>query len=411
MTATRFSTLGLFPLAVWVLLAGPLGAQAPGWSPYAGGPAAGAPAGIWLAPGVYPASAQVVPVQGAAYASYASPEADSQQAVEHCDSCTDGCDECSLFGSGRLLGGAGLWRIRGDYLYIQRQVSDYVIFSRSQTDNTGPVVLDRSSIDIEPENGFRIGVERLLGKRNSVEGVFYGVQDWDSLAIQQDPSNLLFSELTLPGGNPVPGFDEAYRHELEFSSDFYNFELNLWRPCARKVLGIFDVSLMFGMRYVMLDEKLSYRGQANVYNGSPSPNLFAEVFTETANDIYALQLGWLVTAPLRRSWMMRWDGKVGGGVNFASQYTRLDENLNPVLHSEMVRTDAAAIVGDSLLTINWQVTCHLTLYVGYQVVFIEGVALAPEQFNPLFSSSRTPTLNHNGFVFMQAGVCGAEVVW
>ncbi len=306
----------------------------------------------------------------------------------------------------------GMWRARSDYLYIHRDVSDYFILSRRLLDDIGPVAISRDSFEFEPENGIRVAVERRVGQRDSIEGVVFGVEDWDFLHARLDPSNLLFSEYRLPNGDPVPGFDEAFVHEVEFTSDFYNFELNWWHPLRRKVLKMFDVSLMLGLRYAMLDEEFYYRGRARQYKLTPTLAVIqAESFTKTENDIYAFQLGWMVTAPLSSNWILRWDGKVATGVNFVSQYTRLYETFTPTIHDELVRNDAAAVIGDSLVTLTWQINCNLAVYVGYQVVFMEGVALATEQFNPVFSIYRTPRLNHNGFVFMQAAVGGVELTW
>jgi len=395
---TRFCTFALVSLVGWALLAGSARAQMPVMAP------SGNPVGVLPGhPQVLPAGVIVGSGPLGALPAGATLLGEQEHVVaEHAP--LEGLDGQVLYG--------GLWRARTDYLYIHREVSDYVVFSRRLLDDVGPVAIDRDSIEFEPENGLRVAVERRMGERDSIEGVFYGVEDWDFLHARQDPANLLFSDLRLELGGPVPGFDQAFIHELEFTSDFVNFELNYWRPLRRKILRTFDVSLMLGLRYTALDEELSYRARAKIYNNVPTLNVIhAEMYTRTENDIYGFQLGWLVTAPLAPAWIMRWDGKVAAGVNFAKQHTRLFEDFTPTIHNEVIRNDVAAVVGDSLVTINWQITCNFTVYVGYQVVFLEGVALAPEQFNPIFSPFRDPRLDHNGFLFMQAAVGGAEIVW
>ena len=90
---------------------------------------------------------------------------------------------------------------------------------------------------------------------------------------------------------------------------------------------------------------------------------------------------------------------------------------NPFVE-EQLQNDVA-FVGDASATITYRVNYNWTLRGGLQALFLDGVALAPSNFNteppagpfgPL-ATSRVPFLNDNGNVFYWGFFGGVEYMW
>ena len=66
------------------------------------------------------------------------------------------------------------------------------------------------------------------------------------------------------------------------------------------------------------------------------------------------------------------------------------------------------------LNVAYRVNHKLTLRAGYELVFIEGAALALENFNPdvpLFGITRTASFSDGGTLFYDGFTIGGEWMW
>jgi hypothetical protein len=69
------------------------------------------------------------------------------------------------------------------------------------------------------------------------------------------------------------------------------------------------------------------------------------------------------------------------------------------------------------LLLTYRLNYNWTVRGGYQFLFVDGVALGPENFNPEApaildpASTRSPFLNDNGNVFYHGWTIGAEFMW
>jgi hypothetical protein len=117
--------------------------------------------------------------------------------------------------------------------------------------------------------------------------------------------------------------------------------------------------------------------------------------------------------------------KVGGNLkagllgNQAGQRTLVetvrpaDTNLNQQFH-EYTKDEDVALVGEGGLEFIIEATERVTLRGGYELLYLNGVALAPEQFNPDFvppPPNREVDVNHNGDVFYHGFYAGFEYTW
>jgi len=112
-------------------------------------------------------------------------------------------------------------------------------------------------------------------------------------------------------------------------------------------------------------------------------------------------------------------GEIRAGVfgNYANQMTSIVVTEPGATFLENVPTNDIALVADANLMVIWRVNPNWTIRAGYFLLYVDGVALAPEQFNAnappnlVAPSLRTPTANDNGTALYHGGFAGIEWMW
>ena len=69
----------------------------------------------------------------------------------------------------------------------------------------------------------------------------------------------------------------------------------------------------------------------------------------------------------------------------------------------------AAFLGETGLVANYRVTKHLSFRASAEAVWLEGVALAPEQINKTDFAAGTASIDTHGGIFYYGGGLGAEL--
>jgi hypothetical protein len=152
---------------------------------------------------------------------------------------------------------------------------------------------------------------------------------------------------------------------------------------------------MFGTRYLNLHEEFTF--EIN------TAGVTAFQVFETRNELVVAQIGWMLQGEMGRRFSVRWDGRAGGGANVVERDTVI--NL-PVALDQSEEDADGAFIGDTSLVLNYQVCCCASIYAGYYLLWVDGLALAPQQFDVALTD-----IDHDGFVFFQGAMAGAEVVW
>jgi hypothetical protein len=145
--------------------------------------------------------------------------------------------------------------------------------------------------------------------------------------------------------------------------------------------GPIETTLLFGVRYMQIDESFSYRGESNV----PLPlGAINQTTTFTDNDLVGFQVGGLGAYRVNDRWWFELDVKAALSQNNASQQTTYTNVVNGVAttFNGHARCACTALVGDVNLISNYQITHYLAVRAGYQAVWAEGVAVALENFSP-----------------------------
>jgi hypothetical protein len=290
----------------------------------------------------------------------------------------------------------------------------------------GPIVLDSTDLDFDNEPSFRFSAMFQVGAASSLEFTYFGLFFWDDRATATsdaaNPEDRLFSAFSnfglSPGGVP-PGFVETDQSDLQYidyESSFDSFEVNFRKrwvaPNCR-----YQGSWLVGIRYFKLDEDFNYFTQSIANQTDPDiiPSLNNNL--NVHNNMTGAQIGgdmWTCILP-----GLRIGGEVKAGVfgnrvaveNTISVNTGAEPNIEDLVSNDVSFLAQADILLTYRLNYNW------TVRGGYQFLFVDGVALGPENFNPEApaildpASTRSPFLNDNGNVFYHGWTIGAEFMW
>ena len=121
---------------------------------------------------------------------------------------------------------------------------------------------------------------------------------------------------------------------------------------------------------------------------------------------------------------VRVGGEFQAGVygNHANMVNTLSTNLIPPgtfghMLSEKVTDTQVAFIGQANLLATYRLNYQWTIRTGYQFLFVDGVALAAENFNPVPLGTNNPfrphvpNINVNGDVFYHGWNVGLEYMW
>jgi len=237
--------------------------------------------------------------------------------------------------------------------------------------------------DLEPE--FAAGGKFTIGRRifdcYRLEATYLGQHDWDDTVVVDD---LMLLESFIPGND---GIDVA---TLSQRTTFDSVELNL-RYWADMPPGPFDVSYLVGARFIRLAEQFNF-----INDGVGANSLQAN----TTNDMVGLQIGIEGAFLITTRWWIDVDLKGGIYNNNASQNTALG------LATSAAERDCTAFVGDISVVANWQMTPSWTFRIGYQALFVNGVALAQDQVIPPLAPIGQGALNDQGEICFHGPVIG-----
>ncbi len=179
-----------------------------------------------------------------------------------------------------------------------------------------------------------------------------------------------------------------------------------WQRCSSYRHGTFD--WLVGFRWVGLDDTatMSYSGGT-----IPVPSTYS---VQTASNIFGVQLG--------RRGRMEWDNwalegwakvVLGGAYLSQSQDPILDViTPDPVIRGGRTRRDGeVGFVGDLNCSLVRRVTDDVSIRVGYNLIWLSGVAPAPDQFDFSTTTSSGTGLDPGGNVFLHGANFGLERRW
>ena len=235
-------------------------------------------------------------------------------------------------------------------------------------------------------SGYRVGALYMPNKNRSFELSYLEIGEWKASRVENGPHNLSFP---FDNSSYTTDFVNAKRAEATYHSRFNNWELNYWRHVTPRRGDYFSVSGIFGFRFIDLRERCLVqftRGQD-----------MSDYAIHTKNHLYGAQIGGNLQINPTRFWS--WDAtvKVGGLINRAQQDTFLgDKNNTVVLRDFDHRQYRWTYFGTAQLALAYQLWSHLNMHGGYEMLYLSGVALAPEQIDKHTSPASGKRLDARG---------------
>lgn len=221
-----------------------------------------------------------------------------------------------------------------------------------------------------------------------VEVRYFNV-DFNAAYDYGDTGNMEIGHTTISNLFDVDG---AYRSKL------YSTEVNVRLPASERV------TWLTGFRWLELSERLNYDiDLQSLVNNDFNWN--------TNNHLYGGQFGvdlrlWDLTSPLSINSTL----KAGVYGNDADNHFRYKVNNFSIVQGGR-DASAVAFVGDIGVNLSYQLTRHVSLMGGYQLLWINGVALASDQAAYTLQRLNTDVVTTQGDLFYHGASTGAQVTW
>jgi Putative beta barrel porin-7 (BBP7) len=301
-----------------------------------------------------------------------------------------------------------------------------------QVAQPGPAALRVSSLDLDK---VRYGLELIgniqTGPGANVEVRYFGLNDWSDTRSARRNTPTLFSVFsqwgTNPGGLPaVAGFDDTDRsfvHTISYNSKFDNAEVNYRRRWIAPNPAI-QGSWLGGFRYFELDEKFGFSAIGSRDNTLNFNQLrFFNMDTKTKNHLVGFQIGGDLWANIVPGISIGTELK-GGVYNNHVDVESVVVSNSVQRASENLSKDTAAFLVESSVQGIYRLTYSWTLRGAYNFMYVDKIALAPNNFNPRltttvaptptiqdFGANRAPFINTSGHALYHGFSFGAEFLW
>jgi hypothetical protein len=278
--------------------------------------------------------------------------------------------------------------------------------------NTNTTFVSTSDLNSSFNPGLQATAGMRLPNGRAVEFDYFGLFGGNASAVAVKPDPNAF--LTFPNNSVGNVFVDMDRAQVNYSSSVNSIAVNL--PCC---CGCCDecccgdvhcrsFTWFAGFRYLNLNERLNISAQRTVA-GAVEDGTYN---IRTTNNLYGGQLG----ARLRRTQgRLGWDATGFAGIfgNAAQQTQAVTDFPNfPLRPSVSSNRGGVAFVGGTNLSALYGLTNVWNLRAGYTILWIEGLALAPNQLNFNFASSQGGSQLHNGGGMFLHGVnVGLDARW
>lgn len=290
---------------------------------------------------------------------------------------------------------ASRWTVRADVLFLERSRPREAVLVSGSASKAGPVLLDAADFTFNAAPGFDINLTRhhLFDSSWGVEARYLGIDGWNaSRGAVHSPTGAVV-QFAVPIGNLTFPADVA----AEYQSRLRSVECN-----ARRELTP-DLTLLAGFRYLDLSEM----GLAIADDVLAAATNHVQCAVDASNRLAGFQMGADARLWFCGPWQV--DGLLKAGVyqNHAANRVRVIQT-GPSFASDAT-FDRAAFVGELALSGAYRINRFCTVRAGYQLLWLDGVALASDQVaasNPLVGAA---SVNGNGTPVYFGGFAGIEV--
>jgi hypothetical protein len=313
------------------------------------------------------------------------------------DPCCGSCDGCGCGLSSQTCCLRPSWTFKAGTLILDRSTpnDDALIIDLA----TGNTVLDAGDFDFGFKGGWDFSLVRhnVLGSNWDLEARYFRVDGWQAAIapvtfpgfalLQYDFHSPLFT-LVIEGDSTVTAACESHLD---------GFELNALRP-----IGCEWLRFLMGFRYVELDE----RGLQIVQDVDGTPWVATSV--SAINDLYGLQFG--ADARIWSCGRLTVDTLLKAGIYGNRAVTRTAvEEFGQTRGASRAEDSHPAFVGEIGVTGAYRLTDCMALRAGYQLLWLEGVAVATDQMAVSDPFAGTATVDASGSPFYHGAVVTLEM--
>lgn len=316
--------------------------------------------------------------------------------------------------------------VHAEAVFLRRD-DDAAFLEFTRLGSLGDAVITSNDLDLDSlDPSLRITGTWQTGPGSNLEFTYFGLNESSEKAEASSADDLLFAAFDNfsldDNGFPDPDAQIEQVHQAQFQrvkldSDFDSLELNYrrrWMGPTCLVQG----SWLVGVRYFELEERLQFFSVADrdlVLPPGEESGGEALYDLKTRNNMTGPQLGgdlWVCLVPGLRLGL---DGKAGLYGNNVKVNTVMDgrdihDNFIGFITPEALGNDKVSFIGELQLLLTYQISHNFALRGGYQMLFVEGVATAMENFNPDINE-RVPRMADGGSLFYDGFTIGAEWMW
>lgn len=302
---------------------------------------------------------------------------------------------------------------------------------------SGEGVLNADNANFDVAGGYETRVQYYLGndlenRDQFIEFVYWGLNEWkDEQSVNGQRltyESSLFGGTSFTAGNlftfyDFMDFNYADLHRIRYESEINNFELNWWfkprpRPDRLALLpngkwqrqcqpGTY-FNYAIGFRGLSFDEGFIFDSRGSIVSESGTETLYGRQTIRAKNDTFGLQLaGELLFRRHRFEWGAR--VKAAPMFNWAEQTTDLALAHSPSHVVRYAKDDDVCFMGEVSIVASYRILPRMRAFASYDMMWLDGVALAPEQLD--FSLKSPGVINDNGTVYFQGVSLGFDVVW
>ena len=306
------------------------------------------------------------------------------------------------------------WTVSADFIILDRiggvpyALVETVPHSVSLNDlpsTPGTVMLNAGDLQQGFSGGPKLGLIRHGDNCYDLELSYFQIDGWnDFRSIGPTPDDWLVMRAA---GDFLQTQDHRHTQMMawDYSSRLYNAELNLRRNISDRL------TLLAGFRWANLSEEL--QGTLPELPGTWPDRREPFWETKVKNNLYGFQIG--ADGKLFERNRFSIDGllKAGMFINNAVETTMVSIDRQP--YWESASTNQVACLGELGLECKYQVTRKLLLKMGYETIWLQGVALAPGQISDTYcyyGSTQTYVqalgINCGSGVFYHGATAGLE---
>ena len=312
-----------------------------------------------------------------------------------CDGLCDCCRNCNVYGYAEAL----FWS------RVNRNSDQPVVILTQDANGNypGPAVLttgDLAGSDANPGMRVMLGWKRDCD--SAIELTYFGLWDLNSSRTVTGAD-----DLAIPGDLGLASLDffAADRMVVTYRTQLNNFEVNYLHDIGCNNCPCCNCQWLVGFRYLNLEDQFNIQS-TDVNTGTSNYHI------STQNNLFGAQIGARIVRHCNR---FGWDatGKVGlfGNAAEESQYVT---DFPPGFFLRPPRSDSAgqvSMVADINVSAVYQLNCNWSVRAGYNVMWIEGVATAPDQLDFTDTPTSGSTVASNGGLFLHGANVGVEARW